>query len=71
MTTSPHIPNDRDALALIIQLRKALQLAATELHRRCVISSQINDALSAADLFIGYHQRPVQHHDGTEKYPPA
>lgn len=59
MDTSHNSPLDSDALALVIQLRKALHLAATELHRRCVISGQVNDALSAADLFIGYHQVPV------------
>jgi hypothetical protein len=51
MTIMPnHI--DRNTLGLIEQLRDALKLADAELQRRCVISSKIRGALSAAEEYL-------------------
>jgi hypothetical protein len=35
------------------QLRDALQTAEIELQRRCFISTEIKQALAAADAFLG------------------
>lgn len=40
---------------LVRQLRDALRSAETELQRRCFISSEIAEALAAADAYLGDH----------------
>jgi hypothetical protein len=51
MTIMP-IHLDRNTVGLIEQLRDALKHADAELQRRCVISSKIRGALSAAEEYL-------------------
>ncbi len=45
------------ALGLIEQLRDALKFADSELHRRCIISTKVRDALGAAEEFLASARR--------------
>jgi len=53
MTLMPIPHPDQDTLGIIEQLRDALKYADAELQRRCVISSKVRAALSAAEDYLG------------------
>jgi hypothetical protein len=52
------VPNPNlSGLQVIVQLHDALTHADRELRRRCVISTQISEALAAAETFLQSYRR--------------